>query len=177
MKLLIISAFCLTAALRIFCGALLKDKTFLSGDSRPVYVTAVFSVLAGTLGACAGGYICFTVFGSYENTAMFTVFAAAGAMVAGIAAAFSTKKIYKISGIYFPALILCPVGSAVCTAVSFSGDNVKALALCAVLSAAVFSAVPVIWHSVKIKTENIKYGFVLEAVCVSAAAVCALSVL
>ncbi len=177
MSSFVLSAFCLIGLLRIFCSLLLRDKTFLSGESKPVYVSAVSIALSAFGGACGGGYICLTAVKTLASPTLLTAVSAVAAAVLAVILAFIAKKIYKISGVYFPAIILCAVLSAVMTAITFSGENITDLAVTSALSAVTFAIVFVLWHAVKLGTSKVKHGYILEGVCIAAAVTTVFSVL
>ena len=177
MKLFVLSAFCLMALLRIFCSLLLRDKTFLSGESKPVYICAVCIALSAFGGACGGGYILSTVTGGYQNVTLLTAFSAVAAVIIAVIIALIAKKIFALGGIYLPALILCPVLSGVMTSLTFAGASITDLAISAAASACSFAIIFVLWHAVKLGTSKLKHGFILEGVCIAAAVTTVLSVL
>lgn len=177
MSSFVLSAFCLIGLLRIFCSLLLRDKTFLSGESKPVYVSAVSIALSAFGGACGGGYILSTVAGGYQNVTLLTAFSAVTAAVLAVIIAFIAKKTFALGGIYLPALVLCPVLSAVMTTITFAGENITDLAVTSALSAVTFAIVFVLWHAVKLGTSKVKHGYILEGVCIAAAVTTVFSVL
>lgn len=175
MRIFVISAICLIAALRLFCSLLLRDKTFLSGESKPVFVVAVCALAGGMGGACGGGYICEKFLNALTDKTILTVISALCGLVIAFALAFAAKKLYKISGIYFPAIVLSPVLSAVMTAVTFGGEDFASLAITAFSSAIAFAAVIVLWHAIKIQAEKQKYSPLFEAVGVISAVIAVMS--
>lgn len=164
MRIFVISAICLIAALRLFCSLLLRDKTFLSGESKPVFVTAGCAFIGGFGGIAAAGYICEKYLNALNDTTMLTVISALCGLIIAVICAFAAKKIYKISGIYLPALVLSPVLSSIMTAVTFGGEDFVALLLHGLLSACTFGAVIVLWHAIKITAEKQKCPYLFEAV-------------
>ncbi len=177
MKLTIISAFCLIGILRIFCSLLLRDKTFLGGKGKPTYVSAVCIALAAMGGACGGGYICLTAVKTLASPTLLTAVSAVAAAVLAVILAFIAKKIYKISGVYFPAIILCAVLSSVMTAITFSGESMVDLAVAAAVSAVTYGLTFTLWHGLRLGTEKVKHGYILEAVCAVSAVTVLFSVL
>ncbi len=177
MKIFIVSAICLVAALRLFCSLLLRDKTFLRGDSKPVITTAVCCIVAGVGGTALGGYLCANYFGGFANSTMLTVFSAIGAAVLGIGAAFAARKLYKTEAIYLPAIILLPVLSAVMTAIEFSGDNPESLLISSSIACVCFAATVILWHGIVLNSKNTKPPFVFEVFCVAAALITVLGVI
>lgn len=175
MRIFVISAICLIASLSLFCSLLLRDKTFLSGESKPVFITAVCALLGSIGGSCAAGYICGKFFNALTDKTVLTVASALCSLIIAALCAFGAKKIYKISGIYFPALVLSPVLSAVMTAITFGGEDFISLALHGLLSACAFAAVTVLWHAIKIQAEKQKCAPLYEAVCVISLFIAALS--
>ncbi len=169
MRIFIISAVCLVAALRIFCSLLLRDKTFLRGDTKPVITTAVCCIIAGAGGSGIGGYLCINFFGGLADSTMLTVFSAVGAAVLGIGAAFAARKLYKTEAIYLPAIILLPVLSAIMTVIEFSGDNLESLLINSAIAGTCFAATVIIWHGIVLNSKSVKSPFVFEAVSVAAA--------
>ncbi len=175
MRIFVLSAICLVAALRLFCSLLLRDKTFLSGESKPVFVTAVCVFIGSMGGSAAAGYICEKFLNALTDKTMLTVSSALCGLIIAVLLAFAAKKLYKISGIYFPALVLSPVLSAVMTAVTFSGEDFMSLVVSAAISASGFAAVIVLWHAIKIQAEKQKYPPLFEAVCVLSGVIAVLS--
>lgn len=177
MRIFIVSAICLVAALRLFCSLLLRDKTFLRGDSKPVITTAVCCIIAGAGGNALGGYLCMNFFGGPADSTMLTVFSAISAAVLGVAAAFAARKLYKTETVYLPAIILLPVLSAIMTAIEFSGDNLESLLINSAISGVCFAATVVIWHGIVLNSKSVKSPFVFEAVSVAAALICLFGVI
>lgn len=177
MKIIVLSAFCLMALLRIFCTLLLRDKTFLAGESKPVYVCAVCIALSAFGASCGGGYILNAVAGSFENTTLLTVFSAVAAVIIAVIIGLVAKKIFKLGGIYLPALILCPVLSAVMTAITFAGASFTDLMISAGVSACIFAIIFVLWHAIRLGVSKVKHGYILEGVCACAAITAVMSVL
>lgn len=162
MRIYIISAICLLAALRVFCTLLLRDKTFLQGDSKSVFVTAVCTALCGAGGCAAGGYLCMTFFGGLLNSTMLTVFSAVCTAVLGVAAIFASKKLYKTEGAYMPAILLLPVLASIMTAVTFGGENLEELIINSAVACACFCAVTIIWHGIILGAQKAKMPCVFE---------------
>lgn len=177
MRIFIISAVCLVAALRLFCSVLLKDKTFLRGDSKPVITTAVCCIIAGAGGSALGGYLCINFFGGLANSTMLTVLSAIGAAVLGIGTAFAARKLYKTETIYLPAIILLPVLCAIMTAMDFSGNDLESLLINAAIACVCFAATVVIWHGIMLNAKSLKFPLVFEAVSVAAALTAVLGVI
>ncbi|MBO7161909.1 MAG: hypothetical protein J6W15_03735 [Clostridia bacterium] len=168
MRIYIISAICLLAVLRVFCALLLRDKTFLQGDSRSVFVTAVCTALCGAGGSAAGGYLCMTFFGGLLNSTMLTVFSAVCAAVLGVAAIFVSKKMFGTEASYMPAILLLPVMSAIMTAVGFSGETLEALIINSALSCICFGGATVIWHGIILNSKKLKMPYIFEGLSVLA---------
>ncbi len=162
MRIYIISAICLLAVLRVFCALLLRDKTFLQGDSRSVFVTAVCTVLCGVGGCAAGGYLCMTFFGGFANSTMLTVFSAVCAAVLGVAAIFVSKKLFGTEASYMPAILLLPVLSAIMTAVGFSGETLEALIINSAVSCVCFGIMTIIWHGIILGAQKVKMPYIFE---------------
>ena len=162
MKIYIISAICLLACLRMFCAFLLKDKVFLQGESRSVFVTAVCAAIAGAGGNAAGGYLCMTFFGGLANNTTLTVFSAVCAALLGVAAIFASKKLYKTEGAYMPAILLLPVLASIMTAVTFGGENLEELIINSAVACACFCAVTIIWHGIILGAQKAKMPYVFE---------------
>ena len=168
MRIYIISAICLLAALRVFCTLLLRDKTFLQGDSKSVFVTAVCTALCGAGGSAAGGYLCMTFFGGLLNSTMLTVFSAVCAAVLGVAAIFVSKKMFGTEASYMPAILLLPVMSAIMTAVGFSGEALEALIINSAVSSVCFGGATVIWHGIILNSKKLKMPYIFEGLSVLA---------
>ena len=168
MRIYLISAICLLAVLRVFCALLLRDKTFLQGDSRSVFVTAVCTALCGVGGNAAGGYLCITFFGGFANSTMLTVFSAVCAAVLGIAAIFASKKLFGTEASYMPAILLLPVLSAIMTAVGFTGENLEALITVSAVSCVCFGIMTIIWHGIILGSQKVKMPYLFEGTSVFA---------
>ncbi len=162
MKIYFISAICLLAVLRVFCALLLRDKTFLQGDSRSVFVTAVCTLLCGVGGCAGGGYLCITFFGGLADSTTLTVFSAVCSAVLGIFAIFLTKKIYKTEAAYMPAILLLPVLSAIITAVGFGGESLVSYIINSTAACLCFGMTTVIWHGTILGAQKAKMPYIFE---------------
>lgn len=164
MRIFIIAAVCLYAALRLFCSLLLKDKTFLFGDSRHVFATSVGIAVASAGATAAAGYICENFLGGLTDATLLTLISALLGAALGVGITAAVKKLYNVGGIYFPALVLSSIVSSVMTAVTFGGEEYVSLILHSIPSVLAFAALPVFWHSIRLCAEKVKFPPLFEAV-------------
>lgn len=176
MKTFLIFAICFYGVMRLFCALLLKDKSYLKGEPKPVYYTAAFTAVSALLGCAAGGKICEAIIKT-QSEIMLTVICTVCAAIFGIILSIIGKKAFSLNTVYLPTIIIGGALSAVVCAVTYKGTAFKDLLLHGGASALVFGVFAVIWYSILIQTQKMRLSPVAEALSVMGVGVALLSIL